>query len=464
MISVPIQIDRKSAVPVRAQIAAAYTAAIRAGQLAPAAALPSVRALSARLGVSPATVVAAYRELCDCGLASSAERSAFRVSGGAPEKTHKAFQLNRIEPDLRIHPVAEFSRLLAEVAATDSSIGGYEDYRGYPGLRQAIAEIDRAVGVDADPASGMLITSGAQQAISLVARSLERGAAVAVEDPCYPGARIAFAGAGAALLPVRIGDDGPDQQALAAIAKPGAVAAFYCCPTYGNPSGRSWSPAARSRVLEAASKGGFLLIEDDYLGDLDYLGEAPVRLAALASRFPKARLLRIRTFSKSLLPALRLAGVAGDPQLIARLVALKMADDLGCSAFLQRTLARFIGDGLYQSHLERIRPHYRRTREQLRSALAGIKHGVSFDDPPAGLCLLGKLADTIDLGNFVAECAKRNVLISPGSDYWLRAADGANRFRVGFGALAPDEIATVAAAIESAAESAANFSGDRSIL
>ena len=464
MISVPIQIDRKSAIPVRAQIAAAYAAAIRAGQLAPAAALPSVRALSARLGVSPATVVAAYRELCDCGLASSSERSAFRVSGGAPETAHKVFQLNRIEPDLRIHPVAEFSRLLAEVAASDSSIGGYEDYRGHPGLRQAIAEIDREIGVAADPSSGMLITSGAQQAISLVARSLERGAAVAVEDPCYPGARIAFAGAGAALVPVHIGDDGPDQQSLAAIAKPGAVAAFYCCPTYGNPSGRCWSQAARIRVLEAASRGGFLLIEDDYLGDLDYLGEAPERLAALASRFPKARLLRIRTFSKSLLPALRLAGVAGDPQLIARLVALKMADDLGCSAFLQRTLARFIGDGLYQSHLERIRPRYRLTRERLRNALADVKHGVTFDDPPAGLCLMGQLADTIDPGHFVAECAKRNVLISPGNDYWLHGTDGANRFRVGFGALAPDEIATVAAAIESAAASAANFSGDYSIL
>lgn len=464
MISVSLQIDRTSEVPLRTQISTTYATAIRAGRLAPGAALPSVRALSARLGVSPATVVAAYRELCDCGLASSAERSAFRVAGEAREPAPKVFQLNRIEPDLRIHPVAEFARLLAEVAATDCSVGGYEDYRGHPGLRQAIADLDHGIGVDSDPSSGMLVTAGAQQAISLIARTLKPGATVACEDPCYPGARIAFAGVGATLVPIRCGDDGPDAQSLAAISTPGAVAAFYCCPTYGNPSGHSWSAAARIRVLEAASRGGFLLIEDDYLGDLDYLDEAPERLAALAPRFPKARLLRIRTFSKSLLPALRLAGVAGEAELVARLVSLKMADDLGCSAFLQRTLARFISNGLYQTHLERVRPRYRRTREQLRSALAAVRHGVTFDDPRAGLCLLGQLPDAIDQRRFVAECAKRNVLISPGNDYWLSAADGAKRFRIGFGALAPEEIPAVVAAIESAAQSSAGFSGDFSIL
>ena len=464
MISVSLQIDRNSAIPVRTQISTTYATAIRAGHLAPGAALPSVRALSARLGVSPATVVAAYRELCDFGLANSAQRSAFRVSGHVLESAQKVFQLNRIEPDLRIHPVAEFARLLAELAASDCSIGGYEDYRGHPGLREAIAGLDREIDVESDPSSGMLITSGAQQAISLVARSLERGAAVVCEDPCYPGARMAFASMSATLLPIAVNDDGPDPQALATLATPGAVAAFYCCPTYGNPSGRSWTEAARIRVLEAASQGGFLLIEDDYLGDLDYLDEAPTRLAALASRFPKVRLVRIRTFSKTLLPALRLAGVTGQPDLVARLASLKMADDLGCSAFLQRTLACFINNGLYQTHLERIRPRYRLTRERLRSALADVKHGVAFDDPPAGVCLLGQLADTVDPRRFVTECARRNVLISPGNDYWLRDADGANRFRIGFGALSPEEIPAVVSAIESAAASSASFSGEFSIL
>ena len=464
MFSVSVQIDKDSAIPVRTQIASAYAGAIRAGQLPSGASLPSVRGLSARLGVSPATVVAAYRELCDSGLANSSPRSAFRVAGTIRSAEKTVFQLNRIEPDLRLHPVAEFAKLLAEVAVGDYSIGGYEDYRGHLGLREAIADLDREVGIESDPSNGLLITSGAQQAISLIARSLEPGAAVACEDPCYPGARMAFAGAGATIVPIRMNDDGPDPESLAAIARPGTVAAFYCCPTYGNPSGRSWSEETRLRVLEAASTGGFLLVEDDYLGDLDYLDEAPTRLAVLARRFPKVRIVHIRTFSKCLLPALRIAGVSGDPALVTRLVSLKLADDLGCSAYLQRTLARFIRLGLYHDHLERVRPQYRLRREHLRKALAGIKHGIEFDDPPAGLCLLGQLAESIDMGRFSAECAKRDVLISPGSDYWLHGADGAQRFRIGFGSLSPEEIPIIATVMEQAVAAAGNSSGGFSIL
>lgn len=466
MISVLAQIDHGASIPVRAQIAGAYAEAIRDGRLTPGTALPSVRALSGRLGVSPATVVAAYRELCSRGLAAASPRSGFRVVGIKPGHAteRKDFQLNRIEPDLRIHPVAEFASLIFELASTDSSIGGYEEYLGHLGLRQAITDLDREIGIESEPANGMLITSGAQQALSLIARALEPGAAVAVEDPCYPGVRMAFAGAGARLTPIRMTDDGPDPESLRSIASPGAITAFYCCPTYCNPTGRSWSEAARRSVMEAASTGGFMLIEDDYLGDLDYLGEAPTRLAALAPDYPNARVVRIRTFSKCLLPALRLASVTGEASLITRLLSLKVADDLGCSAFLQRALARFIRQGSYHRHLERVRPRYRATREALRSALTGMQGPVSFDDPPGGLCLLGGVASDIDPNRFVVECAKGGVLISPGVDYWHSPTDGTNRFRIGFGSLSPEEIPLVISAIEQAAARSGVFSGGHSIL
>ena len=466
MISVLVQIDHDASIPVRAQISGAYTEAIRDGRLTPGTPLPSVRALSGRLGISPATVVAAYRELCSRGLAAASPRSGFRVVGIKPGQSteRKDFQLNRIEPDLRIHPVAEFASLIFEMASSDCAIGGYEEYRGHLGLRNAIADLDREIGVESEPLDGMLITSGAQQALTLIGRSLESGAAVAVEDPCYPGARMAFASAGAHLIPIRMTDDGPDPESLQAITSPDTVTAFYCCPTYANPTGRSWSDAARRKVMEAASIGGFTLIEDDYLGDLDYLGEAPARLATLIQEYPKARVARIRTFSKSLLPALRLAGVSGDPDFINRLLSLKVTDDLGCSAFLQRALARFIRQGNYHRHLERVRPRYRDTRESLRNALAGMKEHMSFDDPPGGLCLLGRVGGDIDPNRFVAECAKRGVLISPGNDYWHNPADGANRFRIGFGSLSPDEIPLVVSAIERAATSSGNFSDGHSIL
>lgn len=463
MISVSVQIDPNAAEPIRAQISGAYAAAIRAGRLPAGAPLPSVRGLSGRLGVSPATVVAAYRELCAAGLATASPRSAFRVAGKAAVQERSEFFLNRIEPDLRIHPVAEFGRLVAEVAAADCSAGGYEDYRGHRELREAMAELDAEIGVASDPANGLLVTAGAQHALALIARLLGAGATVAVEDPCYPGARIAFSSAGARLVPLRITDDGPAPDALRAIARRGAVTALYCCPTYANPTGRSWSEEARRRVMKAASDGGFLIIEDDFLGDLDYLEETPTRLAALAAEFPKARVARIRTFSKCLLPALRIAGVTGDAGFIDRLLPLRIADDLCGSALLQRALARFIRSGDYRRHLERVRPRYRAVREALRVALSGLDGRIRFDDPPAGLCLLGRVAEEIDFERFLAECANAGVHLSHGKDYWHDAADGARRFRMGFGSLSPDEVGRIADVMERAANSTAGF-GTYSIL
>jgi len=447
--SVIVQIDHDAAVPVHTQISDSYASAIRSGQFRNGSSLPSIRALAARLGVSPATVVAAYRDLCDQGFATAAPRSGFRVAGVIAKKESgiRLFPLHRIEPDLRMHPQAEFASLIAVMAASDPGIGGYEEYRGSSALRGVLAELDREIGIVSDPANGMLITSGSQQAISLVARSLAAGSSVAVEDPCYPGARMAFTAAGARVVPVPMTDDGPDPAALKTIAVPGAVSVFYCCPTYGNPSGRSWSIAARQRVLESSAAGGFMILEDDFLGDLDYLDERLPRLASLAPRYPGARVTRIRTFSKCLLPALRLAEVSGESAIIEKLLALKITDDLGCSAFLQRTLARFIAQGDYRRHLERVRPRYRAQREALRAAIGSLGEGLSFEDPPAGLCLLGRLSSDVDAARFVSECERAGVLVSPGRDFWHNGSDGADRIRIGFGSLSPEEIPQAVAAM-----------------
>jgi GntR family transcriptional regulator / MocR family aminotransferase len=465
MSSVLVQIDHNSDTPVRSQIVDAYASAIRDGRIKAGSRLPSIRALALRLKVSPATIVAAYRELSDISLVSSAPRSSFFVSGGSPvDETKKTLQMNRIEPDLRMHPVQDFLRLLPQLGALDSSVGGYEEYRGYQGLRDALADLDRQDGILSDPVNGMLITSGAQQGITITARVFGSGARIAVENPCFPGAHIAFRNAGADIFPVRMTEDGPSPDSLREMSVPGRVSAFYCCPTYGNPRGWTWSENSRLRVLEAARLGGFVVIEDDYLGDLDYLGEKPRRLASLAQEIPGVSVVRIKTFSKCLLPSLRLAGVSGSPAIITKLLSQKVSDDIGCSAILQRGLARFISDGQYATHLARVRPRYRASREALRSALLHVGSGLRFDDPPSGLCLLGYLPEDIELSRFVSECERQNVIIASGNDYWHSGLSLAASFRVGFGALTPDEISRAVNAFSIAAVRAREYSIDHSLI
>ena len=485
MSSVPIQIDHHGSIPIRDQIVEAYAQAIIECTLKPGSRLPSIRALAARLKVSPATIAASYRELVERALVTASPRSSFCVSLGGTELTspglkssRRIYQLNRIEPDLRIHPVQEFIRMLPAVAAKDLSIGGYEDYRGYRGLREALADLDRADGVVTNPETEMLITSGAQQAITLIARCFGTNAKVAIEDPCFPGARIAFRNSGADILPVASTNDGLDPSALKAIAIPGTVSVLYCCPTYGNPRGWSWSEDARVRVLEAARTGGFMIIEDDFLGDLDYLAEKPRRLAGHAAEFPDVKVVRIRTFSKCLLPTLRLAGVSGNSAFINKLLSQKVADDIGSSALLQRGLAQFIREGRYEAHLERVRPRYRATREALRSALAAsspagalsligdasASDGLRFDDPPAGLSLLGYLPPELDPARFIAECEKDGVIVMSGRDYWFDGANGRHSFRIGFGALTSEEAVTAVGFFHNALVRAREYSVDHSLI
>ena len=455
-----IQINKDSPIPLHEQIAAAIEKAGRDGALNVDRNLPSVRALAGRLGVSPATVSTAYRELVARRIVEARPRSGYRfVQGALPElqaateSRRELLPMHRIEPRLELHPTAEFGELIAETARGGPEVGGYEDYRGYAPLRDQLSRLNELDGIRSDPRGGFLVCAGAQHAIALTARAAGRGTRIAIEDPVYPGARLAFAEAEAVLHPVPTGPDGPDLHALEEAARTGGLDLYYCCPTYGNPSGRSWPLEARERTVRLAEKYGFFILEDDYLRDLDYLAERLPPLAALAAR-TAARVLHVRTFSKCLLPALRIAGVSGDGAIVDRLLALKTTDDICGSALLQRPLARYLEAGSYARHLEKVRPRYAKTREAVRRRAERAGNGLAFEDPPAGLCLLATLPEGIESDRYAEACRQEGVLVSPGKAYWADERAGNARFRIGFGGIRPEEADPAFAAMERAVERA----------
>jgi len=229
MFSVSIQLNKNAGHPLHEQISEALEKAIKAGALK-GVRLPSVRGLARRLKVSPSTVTAAYRTLVSKHLAQAAPRSAFVVAADTKAREVPGpLSMEKIQPNLKHHPVAEFGRLIAEVASQDITVGGYEDFRGYGRLRELLADLDAEAGIAADPSMDIFITAGCQQAIALTAQIIGPGAKIAVEDPTYPGAHVAFQDAGATLIPIPGRDDGPDLKALEAVA--GSIDLFYCCPT-----------------------------------------------------------------------------------------------------------------------------------------------------------------------------------------------------------------------------------------
>jgi DNA-binding transcriptional MocR family regulator len=447
MYSVPIQLNKDASQPLHEQISDAMERAIRSGALRDKR-LPSIRGLANRLNVSPATITAAYRTLVSKHLAEASARSAFivtaeKIAGDTPD----LLSMDRIEPNLKYHPVAEFGRLVGEVAGRDVSAGGYEDYRGYRKLRELLADLNAEAGIAADPEMEIFITAGCQQAISLIAQIMGPRTKVAVEEPTYPGAHLAFQQVGATLIPIPAKEEGPDLKALEAAG--GSIDLFYCCPTYGNPAGRSWSPKIRERVASLAARKGFAIFEDDYLGDLDYLDEKLPRLKSLA---PDAKIFHVRSFSKCLFPALRIAGVTADPQTVDLLLKKRLAADITGSPFLQRALALFIDRGGYREHLRQVRPFYKSIREALRRELGKRKTAIRYGNPPAGVSLLAELPKGLDAFRFAAECRNLGVAIAPAKDYFLNSEQGASFFRICFAGIEPKDASFVSKVFDRACE------------
>jgi GntR family transcriptional regulator/MocR family aminotransferase len=269
--------------------------------------------------------------------------------------------------DSRLFPFDEFRRVSAkqlrklerEPASTRSPQGNQGNFS----LRTAIAKhIAQTRAVVCQP-DDILVTSGAQQAFDLLARVLVTSGrtVVAVEDPGYPPMRVAFAAAGATLTPVGI-----DAEGLMVEQLPSDVGVICLCPSHQFPLGVTMSMRRRRALIEFARRRGAVIVEDDYDGEFRYEGSP---LAAL--RTPEAAdvVFYVGTFSKCMLPALRLGFVAAPDWAMPALVSAKNCLDWHCSTPIQMGVAGFISEGLLTHHVRKMRETYRQRRRLLLTCL-----------------------------------------------------------------------------------------------
>ena len=269
--------------------------------------------------------------------------------------------------DSRLFPFAEFRRLVAKQLRTlerkPPSLRSPQGNQGNYPLREAIRQhiaLTRAVVCHADD---VLVTAGAQQAFDLLARVLviPGQTVVAVEDPGYPPMRVAFAAAGATLMPV-----GVDAEGLIVEDLPHNTRIVCLCPSHQFPLGVTMSPARRAALIAFARRHGAVIVEDDYDGEFRHDG-TPV--AAL--RGPEAAdvVFYVGTFSKCMLPALRLGFVVAPDWSLRALIAAKNALDWHCSIPTQLGVGAFIAEGQLTHHVRKMRQVYEQRREWLLRAL-----------------------------------------------------------------------------------------------
>ncbi|MFH2114941.1 MAG: PLP-dependent aminotransferase family protein [Spirochaetota bacterium] len=438
--------------PLYVQAAAAIRGGILDGSLRPGDRLPSVRKLSDELGVNPATVVAAYRILSSEGLLQARHGSGAFVAENAltapslaavpvfsreSAETGPLVDMAANAPPRDLYPLEQVKRFLVEAVDMDGGQAfDYQQAAGYLPLREALVRMLSFLppGILPSP-EDMHVVSGAQQGLDLAARILLRpGDVAAVESPGYPGARNAFLAAGARVAPLEIGPDGPDLDALEKLASSKPLRLVYVNPDFQNPTGILYSEECRARLASMAARYGFYIIEDDLFSDLSYSGS---RSAPVLAYDRTGVVLYVKSFSKILMPGLRIACLVSAPLFRERLAASKRSVDLSSNGLMQRVLERFITSGSLASHLALTRDRYRKARDEFTAELeAAPLAGLEWERPDGGINAWLRLPASCSGRATAAAILQRGCAVSPESDFrpGCMSYDGGDRhLRVSFG-------------------------------
>jgi 2-aminoadipate transaminase len=315
-------------------------------------------------------------------------------------------------PSPRTFPVAEFAEACARVLGSDGQGAlQYAASEGYAPLREWVAA---SLPWKVDPAQ-VLITTGSQQALDLIAKILiDKGSRVLVETPTYLGALQAFTPMEPEFVSVAGNAQGIDTQDLAAKA-PGARF-MYVLPNFQNPTGNSISEAGRAALSTAAAQAGLPLVEDNPYGDLWFDAPPPRPLTA---RNPDG-CIYMGSFSKTLAPGLRLGFLVAPRVLYPKLLQAKQAADLHTPSFNQRMVVEVLKDGFLERHVPTIRALYKSQRDAMLAALdvnlAGT--GVNWNVPQGGMFLWLRLPDGMDAAALLPLAVARNVAYVPGAPFY----------------------------------------------
>jgi len=270
-------------------------------------------------------------------------------------------------PDPAGFPIDALRDSAAAVLAEDWRGGlQYGEAEGYRPLREWVAADLSRRGVPT-AADQVLIVSGSQQGIDLVARSLlQPGDVVLTEDPSYLAALQVFASYEAIIRPIRTDAEGIDVEPVTAALRQAGVKLLYVMPSHQNPSGATLAERRRRPLLEAALAAGIPVLADEAYLDLRY---DPGEPAPLAASLPGAPVISVGTFSKVIAPGLRVAWLAGPEAVVARLALLKQVTDLHTSSLTQRLVYRFVSGGQLPAQVARLRVAYRAKRDAFLRAL-----------------------------------------------------------------------------------------------
>jgi 2-aminoadipate transaminase len=276
----------------------------------------------------------------------------------------------------------------------------------------------------------VLISSGSQQAMDLLVRSLiDPGDGVVMEAPSYLGALQVFHLARANVVSVEQTDSGPDLNQLEAIFSQRRPKLFYTVTDFHNPTGCCWSLQTRQNVLQLAQRYGVTILEDAPYRNIRFSGKQLPSLFELAPE----QVCYLGSFSKTVTPGLRLGYLCASPDIIEMVARVKQAADLHSSTLCQRLLLPVLKSRQYQNHLNTLKCDYRERRDVLAGALNHYLNGkVSFSLPEGGMFIWARLLN-VNTTVLAENALKKKVAIVPGSVFYEGdTSEGSEYIRLNF--------------------------------
>ncbi|UZP66520.1 PLP-dependent aminotransferase family protein [Desulfovibrio mangrovi] len=474
-----IPLDRESGSPLYSQIAAFIREGIESHALPAGMRLPAIRKLALELGVNRITVENAYAELEAAGLLAArvgsgtfilppfpdvrrspaasrhteastkcntkcdtwpawqqtvVERfSSLPAKPPIPLLTHSPdrniISLNCGNSDPALYPLDELRASLRDTLRKEGTDAGeYADMAGYAPLRRTISHVLADQGIPA-ATDDIIITSGSQQALALVTQLLTRhGDTVVTEGPSYADGMDLFRARGLNIIQIPMDAEGMRMDKLEEALRAHSPKLIFTMPNFQNPTGICMSGQRRRQLVQLAAAYAVPLVEDDFVGDLRYEGHAQPALKALAA---KGACFYMGTFSKMLMPGLRVGYMVAEGPVRDLLVRCKRLNDISSSGVIQRALYRFVSVGRHRTHLSRSCSIYRRRRDALLAACAEyLPEDITVSPVTGGLFAWCTLPPDLT-ATAVTEAALNNgVAVAPGTAFFLNPADGERFLRL----------------------------------
>ena len=437
-------------------IADAIAAEIKSGKSPAGARLPPIRVIQHQLGVAKQTVARAYEELQSRGIIANKPRLGYFVGGSSIERKLKKSEtpaapfktlkgnfppalkatgksqandvfLGSVFVDRDLLPLAQIQKCFKSVLSSPGLHYMY-DNQGYEPLRKVIAKRLEARGISACP-EHVVITTGSQQALDVSVRALSKKS-IATENPAYGVGKLLFElnqmeVTGLPVDPFN-GLDLNTWEKLISKARPSAL---YLTTNFQNPTGYSYTSSELASIIGFSQKYEFGIIEDDWGSDMLSFSEYRTPIRSIAGD----NVIYMNSFTKKLLPSLRIGYLIGNDQNIDSLLASKRVSSLGNPTLIEAALFEFLDRGYFDQHLRKLQAALDERYEACLKLLEELMpEGVRWTKPGGGPILWLEIPKQVSLKDLAAATGEKKVFLDMRTQDWFFGEPHLHGTKIGF--------------------------------